>query len=236
MSRACGHVLYIHKEERHEHHIRPSHHPQGGGGAGGFAGDSRVGAGQAHGPVLRGVLGQGHPRGHDPHARQGRRGRRQDRAVLRRHAVQAGHRARRAAARQPRDEQRSAAGHQQAAARLVDPDLGVPVPRREPPQRLLRERPRHGDEANGRGAAQGQDPRADVLRHAPGRAQAQEEDQHARGPRGDQAAHAGRRRLAAPRPLDRRESRRRSPTRRPTPRCRRGRSTGRTIRCRTCRT
>ena len=42
------------------------------------------------------------------------------------------------------------------------------------------ERPRRADEEDGRGPAQGEDPRADVLRHAAGRPEAEEEDQHAR--------------------------------------------------------
>ncbi len=62
--------------------------------------------------------------------RQGGRGRLQGRDVPRRIAVQAGHRARRTAARQPRNGQHRAAGHLQAGSRLVDPDVGVPVPRR----------------------------------------------------------------------------------------------------------
>ena len=66
---------------------------------------------------------------------EGRRGRLHARALLRRHAVQAGHRARRPAARQPRDGQHRAAGHLQPDPGLVDPDLGLPVPRRRPPER-----------------------------------------------------------------------------------------------------
>ena len=46
---------------------------------------------------------------------------------------------------------------------------------------------------------------ADLLRHAPGRPQAEEEDQHARRPGRRQAAHAAGRRLAAARPLARRQ-------------------------------
>jgi hypothetical protein len=56
------------------------------------------------------------------------------------HAVPPGHRAGRPAARQPRDGQHRAAGHLQAGARLVAADLGLPVPRRQPPEQLLRQR------------------------------------------------------------------------------------------------
>ena len=166
----------------------------------------RLGAGQAEAALRRRVLGQGHPRGHDESLRQGDRGRLHGRDVPRRHAVQAGDRAGRAAARQPRDGQHRAAGHLQADSRLVDPDVGLPVPRREPPERVLRQRPRRADEEDGRGPGQGQDPRADVLRHPAGRPEAEEEDQQAGGPGGHQAADAARRRVAAARPLDRRQS------------------------------
>ena len=208
---------------------------QGRRRAGRDAGRARLGAGQAHAALRRGVLGQGHPRRHDPHARQGRRGRLQDRAVLRRHAVQAGHRARRAAARQPRDRQHRAAGHLQADAGVVGPDVGLHVPRRQPRARVLRERPRRADEEAGRGPAEDQDPRADVLRHPAGRPQAQEEDQHAGRPRRHQAADAAGRRVAAARPLDRREPDADGLRRDLHRRCRPARSTARTTRCPTCR-
>ena len=215
---------------------RPSYPAEGRRRTGRVAGRSRLGAGQAHAALRRGVLGQGHPRRHDPDARQGHRGRLHARAVLRRHAVQAGHRARRAAARQPRDRQRRAAGHLQADAGMVGPDVRLHVPRRQPRARVLRERPRRADEEAGRGPAEDQDPRADVLRHPPGGIEAEEEDQHAGRPGRHQAPDAAGRRMAAARPLDRRESRRRWPTPRPTPGCRPARSTARTIRCPTCRT
>ena len=164
------------------------------------------------------------------------RGRLQARAVLRRHAVQAGHRAGRPAARQPRDGQHRAAGHLQAGPGLVDPDVGLPVPRRQPPERVLRQRPRRADEEDGRGPAQGEDPRADVLRHPAGRPEAEEEDQHARRHGRHQAADAaaampGSSSAARSAPI-----RRRWPTPRSTPACRPARSTARTTRCRTCRT
>ena len=61
------------------------------------------------------------------------------------------------------------------------------------------------DEEDGRGPGQGEDPRPDLLRHAPGRPQAEEEDHHARRPGRRQAAHAAGRRLAAAGPLARRQ-------------------------------
>ena len=64
---------------------------------------------------------------------------------------------------------------------------------------------RRADEEAGRGPAQDQDPRADVLRHPPGGIEAEEEDQHAGRPGRHQAADAAGRRVAAARPLDRRE-------------------------------
>ena len=139
------------------------------------------------------------------HDHQGHRSRLHARAALRRHAVQAGHRAGRAPARQPRDRQRRPAGHQQADGRVVGPDVGLHVPRRQPRARVLRERPRRADEEGGRGPAEDQDPRADVLRHAPGGPEAEEEDHHAGGPGRHQAADAAGRRVAASRPLDRRQ-------------------------------
>ena len=161
---------------------------------------------QADAALLGSVLGQGHPRGHDQDVREGHRSRLHARGVLRRQPVQAGHRARRAAARQPGDGQHRAAGHLEAGPGVVDPDVGLPVPRRQSPERVLRERSRRADEEDGRGPAQGEDPRADVLRHAAGRPQAEEEDQYARRHGRHQAQDAARRRVAAPRPLDRRES------------------------------
>ena len=95
-------------------------------------------------------------------------------------AVQAGHRAGRPAARQPRDGQHRAAGHLQADSGVVDPHFGVPVPRRQSPEHLLGERPRRAVQEAGRGPDEDQDPRADLLRHAAGGPQAEEEDQHAR--------------------------------------------------------
>ena len=83
------------------------------------------------------------------------------RALLRRQPVQAGDRARRAAARQPRDGQHRAAGHRQPGARVLDPDRGLRLPRRRPHARLLRQRLRQGDgRPTAEDAARHQDPRA----------------------------------------------------------------------------
>ena len=71
-------------------------------------------------------------------------------ALLRRHAVQAGHRARRHAARQPRDGQHRAAGHLEPDPGLVDRHLGLSLPRRRPPEEGLRERCRPAAEEDGR--------------------------------------------------------------------------------------
>ena len=70
---------------------------------------------------------------------------------------------------------------------------------------VLVERPRRPVQEAGRGAGEDQDPRADLLRHAAGGAEAEQEDQYAGRPGRRQAAHAAGRRLAAPRPLARRE-------------------------------
>ena len=195
-----------------------------------------LGAGQADAALLGGVLRPGHPRADDAAVRRGDRRRVHLRALLRRQPVQAGHRARRAAARQPRDGQHRAAGHRQPGAGVLDPDLGLPVPRRRPHARLLRQRPRQGDDRDGRGAARHPHPRADLLRHPAGRAEARDRDQDARRtwpgsscgcPAATPGSSSARR--SAP-------TRRRWPTPRSTPACRPARSTARTTRCRTCRT
>ena len=206
-----------------------------GAAAGRHAFDAGLGPGQAA-ALRRCVLRQGHPRRDDADVRQGHRGRLQGRAVPELDAVQAGHRTRGAAARQPRNRQHRAAGLLQADAGLVDPDLGLPVPRRQPPERLLRQRPGRADEEDGRGPGEGEDPGADLLRHAPGGPEAEEEDQHAGRPGRHQAAHAAGRRLAAAWAARWAPTRRRWPMPRPTPACRPAPSTARTTRCRTCRT
>ena len=127
------------------------------------------------------------------------------RALLRRQPLQAGHRARRAAARQPRDGQHRAAGHRQPGAGVLDPDRGLRLPRRRPHARLLRQRLRQGDGRPRRGAARDQDPRPHLLRHPPGRAEAGQGDQDPRRHGRDQAPHARRRRLAVPRAGARRQ-------------------------------
>ena len=65
---------------------------------------------------------------------------------------------------------------------------------------------RRRDEKNGRGSGQGENPRADILRHPAGRSEAQEEDQHPGGPGRHQAAHAARRCVANAWQLARRQS------------------------------
>ena len=54
------------------------------------SGGARVRAGQADTPFCRGVLRQGHPRGHDAHDHEGHRGRLHAGDALRRHAVKQG--------------------------------------------------------------------------------------------------------------------------------------------------
>ena len=88
---------------------------------------------------------------------------------------------------------------------VLDPDRGLRLPRRRPHARLLRQRLRQGDGRPRRGAARHQDPRADLLRHPPGRAEAGEGDQDPRRHGRDQAPHARRRRLAVPRQGARRQ-------------------------------
>ena len=146
-------------------------------------------------------------------------------------AVQAGHRAGRPAARQPRDGQHRAAGHLQADPGVVDPDLGVPVPRRQSPVQLLVERPRRAVQEAGRGPGEDQDPRADVLRHAAGRASSRRR-RSTRRPTWPASSCACRR--ATPGSSSAARSapiRRRWPSPRPTPACRPARSTARTTRC-----
>ena len=92
----------------------------------------------------------GHPRRDDPAVRRRGRRHRDRRALLRRHAVQAGHRARRAAARQPPDGQHRPAGHREPDPGLVGADLGLSLPRRRPPPRLLRQRGRRRVQEDGR--------------------------------------------------------------------------------------
>ncbi len=164
-----------------------------------------LGAGQADHPLRGGVFGQGHSRRHGADARQGRRRRLQARALLQRYAVQAGHRAGRAAARQPGDGQHRTAGHFQAGAGLVDPDLGLSVPGRQPPEQFLCQRPRRADEEDGRGRGQGEDPRTDLLRHTTGRTCVRKENRHTGGHGRHQAPHAARRCLATAGPVARRQ-------------------------------
>ncbi len=150
--------------------------------------------------------------------------------------VQAGHRTRGAAARQPRVGQCRPAGHQQADGGVVGADIGLHLPRRPPRAGVLRQRPRRTDEEAGRGPAQDQDPRADVLRHAPGRPQGRRR----RSPRRPtwQASSCACRLAMHGSCWDARSARtrRRWPTPKPTPVCRPARSTARTTRCPTCRT
>src|SRR5690606_11476294 len=87
-------------------------------------------AGQAETALLGRVLRAGHPRGNDENVRRRDRRRFCLRRLLRRQPVQAGHRARRDSARQPRDGQHRTAGHFQADPRLVDRDGRIPLPRR----------------------------------------------------------------------------------------------------------
>src|SRR6185503_2193356 len=61
-------------------------------------------------------------------------GRHRFRAVLEQHAVQAGHRARRAPAREPRTVQSRARRYLQTDTRMVADDLRVSVPRLRPPE------------------------------------------------------------------------------------------------------
>eukprot|EP01136_Pigoraptor_vietnamica_P022426 Opistho-1_new@73563 len=164
-----------------------------------------LGASPAHAAFCRRVLGQGHPRRHDEDVRQGHRGRFQARGVPQLHAVPPGHRAGGAAARQPRDGQHRAAGHLQADPGLVAAHLRLPVPRRQPPDEFLRQRHGRADEEDGRGPAQGEDPRPDLLRHPAGRPQVEEEDQRAGRPGRREAAHAAGRQLAVAGPVHRRQ-------------------------------
>ncbi|CAA9417832.1 MAG: TRAP-type C4-dicarboxylate transport system, periplasmic component, partial [uncultured Ramlibacter sp.] len=166
---------------------------------------ARLGPGPAAAALCCRLLGQGHPRRDDEDVRQGRGVGLQGRTVPELHVVPPGHRTGRPAARQPGDGQHRAAGHLQAGARLVAPDLGLPVPRRRPPEQVLRQRPRRADEEDGGGPAQGEDPRPDLLRHAPRRPEDEEEGQRARRPGRREAAHAARRHLADAGPLDRRQ-------------------------------
>jgi hypothetical protein len=69
--------------------------------------------------------------------------------------------------------------HLQADPVLDAAHLGLPVPRRQPPGGLLVERPGRAVQEGGRGAGEGQDPRAHVLRHPAGGPEAQEKDQYA---------------------------------------------------------
>ena len=175
------------------------------GGPGLRRGAARPRAGGAEAALLGGVLGKGHPRPDDAEVRRRPAGGAGARALLRRQPLQAGDRARGAAARQPRDGQHRAAGRRQPGAGILHPDRGLRLPRRRPHARLLRQRLRPGDGRPRRGAARHQDPRPDLLRHPPGRAEAGDRDQDPRRPGRDQAAHARRRRLAVPRPGARRQ-------------------------------
>ena len=128
------------------------------------------------------------------------------RALLGQHAVQAGHRAGRAAARQPRDGQPRAAGHLQAAARVVADDLGLPVPRRRPPEEDVQERRRprlHQDGARPARTSRSITPVYFGSRHV--NLKPDKTDPHAGRSRRHQAAHAAGRVLAVPRRIDRRQ-------------------------------
>ena len=116
---------------------------------------------------------------------------------------------------------------------VVDPDLGLPVPRRRPPARLLRQRARQGDDEAGRGPARHPHPRPDLFRHPPGRAEAGQ--RRSRRPPTWPASSCGCP-AATPGSSSARRSaptRRRWPMPRSIPACRPARSTARTTRCRT---
>ena len=126
--------------------------------------------------------------------------------AFRQHAVQAGHRAGRHAARQSRDVQPRPGRHLQAGAGLVAADLGLPVPRLRPSQEDIQERRRPGDDqAWSRDKLGIQLIGAGLFRHPPGQPEAHQEDQHAGRSRRHEAAHAARRVLAVPRRIDRRQ-------------------------------
>ena len=147
-------------------------------------------------PARRGLQGV---RGRDE-------GRIRSRAVLEQHAVQAGHRAGRAAAREPRTVQSRAGRHLEADPGLVADDLGVPVPRLRSPEEDLRERRRPGVHQDGARSARHRGDPPGLFRRAPGQPEAEQEDQHAGRPRRHQAAHAAGRILAVPRRVARRQS------------------------------
>ena len=172
------------------------------------------------GPARRGL--QGLRRRHQERLRL--------RAVLGQHAVQAGHRARRAAARQPRDGNLAPPDISKQMPAWSLHDLGLPVPRRRPPEEDVQERRRPRVHQDGARPARHPGHHAGLLRLAPRQPQARQADPHAGRPRRHQAAHAARRVLAVPGRVDRRQPDARSPTPRSTPRCRRAPSTARTTR------
>ena len=131
--------------------------------------------------------------------RRGDEGRFRFRAVLEQHAVQAGHRARRASAREPRAVQSRARRHLQADSGVVADDLGLSVPRLRPPEEDVHERRRPGIHQDGARPARHRGDPPGLFRRASGQPEADQEDQHAGRSRRHQAAHAAGRVLAVPR-------------------------------------
>ena len=127
------------------------------------------------------------------------------RAVLGQHAVQAGHRAGRPAARQSRDVQSRAGGHLEADPGVVADDVGVPVSRRRSPEEDLQERRGPRVHQDGARPARHPDHHAGLLRLAQRQPEARQGDQDAGRPGRHQAAHAAGRVLAVPGRIDRRQ-------------------------------
>ena len=185
---------------------------------------------------FRGVFRQGHPGGHDQDVRRGDQGRFHARALLRRHAIQAGDRTRRPAARQSRGRQHRAAGYLQPDPRLVGPHIGLSVPGCRSSPDLLQQRARRRVQEDGRRSTRRAHPGPHLFRRPPGRSEAGQGDQHAGGHGRHQAAHARRRCLAVPGDGARRQSDADGLCRGLYRAADRAPSTARTIRCPTCRT
>ena len=137
---------------------------------------------------------------------RGDQGRLRLRALLGEHAVQAGHRAHRHAARQSRNGQSRAGGYLEADSRVVADDLGLSVSRRRAPEEDLQERRRPRIHQDGARPARHPDHHAGLLRIAQRQPEARPPDQDAGRHGWNQAADAARRVLAVSRRIDRRQS------------------------------
>ena len=122
------------------------------------------------------------------------------------HPVQAGHRARRASARQPRNVQSRAGRYLEADPGLVADDLGVPVPGLRPPEEDVQERRRPGIRQDGQGPARHPGHHAGLFRLAPRQSRGRTSRSRRRPTlRGIKLRMPPRRVLAVPRRVDRRE-------------------------------